>query len=234
MWDSDGYESDGTWARLPEEDRPQFPALQRACFEGRADVVRQLLAAGADPESPDERGMPVLFEACGFSGVDTGREDYVGVVEALLEAGADATVANEYGNTPLHYLTLHRYAADRIAILLLNAGARPTKNCHGRSPLKDPDPRGPAECWYREPGICGFKAARRVAPILLRAGADMSYLKPPFHNPYLEKIHNTPGGFKAHEKQHADALVAIFVPKLRLPPEMIRHIVFFWAHVGFY
>ena len=33
---------------------------------------------------------------------------------------------------------------------------------------------------------------------------------------------------------HADALVAIFVPKLGLPPEMVRHIVFFWAHVGFY
>ena len=178
-----------------------------------------------------DHDIPLLFEACGFHGVDTGREDYVGVVEALLEAGADATVANEYGNTPLHYLTTNRYAADRIAILLLNAGARPSKNRRGKSPILDPDPRPQ----YREPGeICGFKAARRVAPILLRAGADMSHLKPPFHNAYLEKIHNTPGGFKAHEKQHADALVAIFVPKLRLPPEMVRHIVFFWAHVGFY
>ena len=194
--------------------------------------MRQLLAAGADPESPDERGMPVLFEACGFSGVDTGREDYVGVVEALLEAGADATVANEYGNTPLHYLTRHRCKADRIAILLLNAGARPSKNRRGKSPILDPDPRPQ----YREPGeICGFKAARRVAPILLRAGADMSHLKPPFHNAYLEKIHNTPGGFKAHEKRHADALVATFAPKFPvLPAEMVRHIVFFWAHVGFY
>ena len=232
MWDSDGYESDGTWARLPEEDRPQFPALQRACFEGRADVVRQMLAAGADPESPDEHDIPLLFEACGFHGVDTGREDYVGVVEALLEAGADATVANEYGNTPLHYLTTNRYAADRIAILLLNAGARPSKNRRGESPISDPDPRPQ----YIFPGeICGVKAARRVAPILLRAGADMSHLKPPFHNAYLEKIHNTAGGFKAHEKQHADTLVEMFKPKLSvLPPEMIRHIVFFWAHVGFY
>ena len=229
MWDSDGYESDGTWARLPEEDRPQFPALQRACFEGRADVVRQLLAAGADPESPDERGMPLLFYASGFMGWDTGREDYVGVVEALLAAGADATVANRYGNTPLHYLTTNRYAADRIAILLLNAGARPSNNHRGESPISDPEPEPP----YRD-GICGFRAARRVAPILLRAGADMSHVEQPFLNAYLEKIHNTPGGFKAHEKQHADALVAIFVPKLRLPPEMVRHIVFFWAHVGFY
>ena len=47
------------------------------------------------------------------------------------------------------------------------------------------------------------------------------------------KIHDA-GGFKAYEKRHANALVAIFVPKLRLPPEMIRHVVFYWAHVGFY
>ena len=227
MWDSDGYSSDGSWARLPEEERPQYPPLVRACFEGRADVVRQMLAAGADPENGHD--MSLLFEACGFHGVDTGREDYVGVVEALLEAGADATVANEYGNTPLHYLTTNRYAADRIAILLLNAGARPSNNCRGESPISDPEPETP----YRDE-ICGFTAARRVAPILLRAGADMSHLKPPFHNAYLETIH-TAGGFKAHEKQHADALVATFAPKFPvLPPEMVRHIVFFWAHVGFY
>ena len=230
MWGSDleSYEHHLAWMR--QQDRPQIPTLQRACFEGRADVVRQMLAAGADFENGHD--IPLLFEACGFHGVDTGREDYVGVVEALLEAGADATVANEYGNTPLHYLTTNRYAADRIAILLLNAGARPSKNRRGESPISDPDPRPQ----YIFPGeICGVKAARRVAPILLRAGADMSHLKPPFHNPYLQKIHNTAGGFKAHEKQHADALVKMFKPKLSvLPPEMIRHIVFFWAHVGFY
>ena len=76
--------------------------------------------------------------------------------------------------------------------------------------------------------------SRRVAPILLRAGAGMAHLNgPPFHNPYLQKIHDA-GGFKAYEKRHANALVATFVPKLRLPPEMIRQIVFYWAHVGFY
>ena len=232
MWGSDleSYEHHLAWMR--QQDRPQIPTLQRACFEGRADVVRQMLAAGADPESPDERGMPLLFYASGFMGADTGKEDYVGVVEALLAAGADATVANQYGNTPLHYAEITRCKADRIAILLLNAGARPSKNRRGESPISDPDPRPQ----YIFPGeICGVKAARRVAPILLRAGADMSHLKPPFHNAYLEKIHNTAGGFKAHEKQHADALVEMFKPKLSvLPPEMIRHMVFFWAHVGFY
>ncbi len=192
-----------------------------------------MLAAGADPESPfclgSDEGLSLLFYASGFMGWDTGREDYVGCVEALLEAGADATVANRYGNTPLHYLTTNRYASDRIAMLLINAGARPTNNCHGRSPVRDIEPEPP----FRD-GIDEFRAARRVAPILLRAGADMSYLKPPFHNPYLETIH-TAGGFKAHEKQHADALVATFAPKFPvLPPEMVRHIVFFWAHVGFY
>ena len=58
-----------------------------------------------------------FFYASGFMGWDTGREDYVGVVEALLAAGADATVANAQP----HYLTTNRYASDRIAMLLINA-----------------------------------------------------------------------------------------------------------------
>ena len=50
MWGSDleSYEHHLAWMR--QQDRPQIPTLQRACFEGRADVVRQMLAAGADPE----------------------------------------------------------------------------------------------------------------------------------------------------------------------------------------
>jgi hypothetical protein len=84
----DGWGSDGWSLEVPEEDRAQFPALHKACFQGNADEVRRLLAMGADPNGLDEDRAPPLFDACGLMGWDTGVENYVGVVEALLEEGA--------------------------------------------------------------------------------------------------------------------------------------------------
>jgi ankyrin repeat protein len=150
-------------------------------------------------------------------------------VEALIRAGADVNPPNQYMNySPLHYL-YKDWDAPRVAVLLLDAGANVNaRDSGGEATLADFDSEF-------DRGGSIFAVSRRVAPILLRAGADMAHLDgPPFHNPYLQKIHDTPGGFKAYEKRHADALVATFVPKLRLPPEMIRHVVFYWAHVGFY
>jgi len=51
---------------------------------------------------------------------------------------------------------------------------------------------------------------------------------------YLTKIQRA-GSFAAYEKEHTDALVAIFLPKFpHLPAEVVRHIVVCWAHCGFY
>ena len=113
-------------------------------------------------------------------------------------------------------------------MLLLDAGANVNaRNRLGNETLMDFE--------LDDHPSCIVPMSRRVAPILLRAGAGMAHLKgPPFHNPYLQKIHDA-GGFKAYEKQHAAALVATFASKFPvLPPEMVRHVVFFWAHVGFY
>ena len=63
----------------------------------------------------------------------------------------------------------------------------------------------------------------------------MSYLKPPFHPPYLQKIHDA-GGFKAYERAHLTALTKTLSPKLAhlLPPELVRKVVEHWLHAGFY
>ena len=90
-----------------------------------------------------------------------------------------------------------------------------------------------------------LKASRRTAPILLRAGADLDtpfngwsgHRAPPpgtFHDPYLQKVHDT-GGFKAYEKQHLQAMTAIYEPKFpQLPKEVVRHLMTFCFHLGFY
>ena len=138
----------------------------------------------------------------------------------------------------LHYV--HRvWDAERIVKMLISAGAdvnvrgAPFPYCSGGVPLLDMDP----DYSRSRPDVV---MSRRITPLLLRAGASMYYIYgPPYYNPYLQKIYDMcpedcSKRFKAYEKRHADALVATFVPKLRLPPEMIRHVVFYWAHVGFY
>ena len=89
---------------------------------------------------------------------------------------------------------------------------------------------------YDRPGV------HRVYPLLLRAGAAFprhSWDAVPAHLrrqrfSYLTQIQRA-GSFAAYEKEHTDALVAIFLPKFpHLPAEVVRHIVALWAHCGYY
>ena len=50
---------------------------------------------------------------------------------------------------------------------------------------------------------------------------------------YILKVVSA-GGFPAYEKAHRARLVATFVPKLRIPADVVPLVVDFWAHVGFY
>ena len=71
---------------------------------------------------------------------------------------------------------------------------------------------------------------------LLRAGARFDARtidKEGFWCPYLQKV-SAAGGFPAYEKAHRARLVATFVPKLRVPADVVPLVVDFWAHVGFY
>ena len=71
---------------------------------------------------------------------------------------------------------------------------------------------------------------RRWWPLFLRAGAQIpSY---PSH-PYILHVRNA-GGFKKYEQAHLARITAILAQTPRLPPEMVRKIVEFWLHAGFY
>ena len=83
----------------------------------------------------------------------------------------------------------------------------------------------------------------RALPLLLRAGAI-------FPTPYYSGLLSTgetgdpllcyldrvlaAGDFRRYEQRHINALAATFGPKLRLPPEIARVVVAFYAHCGFY
>ena len=51
---------------------------------------------------------------------------------------------------------------------------------------------------------------------------------------YLQKVMEL-GSFAAYESLHLAALAKVFVPKFPgLPEEIVRLVLTFWAHLGFY
>ena len=94
-----------------------FTPLHLAAFFGGADVVRFILATGADPDADAENPFSVrpLHSACARGDRDCAR--------ALLEAGANPNLAQQRGYTPLHSAA---HLDDlELAKLLLAHGADP-------------------------------------------------------------------------------------------------------------
>ena len=79
------------------------------------------------------------------------------------------------------------------------------------------------------------KLAGDAAQLAAHAGvvaAQLAHSSPMVRQSALDALLRLP---PAELTAHADALVATFAPKFPvLPAEMVRHIVFYWAHVGFY
>ena len=76
----------------------------------------------------------------------------------------------------------------------------------------------------------------RVYPILLRAGSELPEdrpYRPLRENPYLSRILDA-GSFKNYERAHCEALTRTLSPKFALPPELVRIVVEFYLHAGFY
>ena len=98
-------------------------ALYNACFVDRADVVKLLVAGGADPNHRMTYHSPVDGRVEeGLVALMLARSP--AVVSALLEAGANPNVHDAIGRTPLMRVVLS--ASVDAVDLLLAAGADPT------------------------------------------------------------------------------------------------------------
>lgn len=80
----------------------RYTPLHFAVQKARADIVRVLLAHGADPNAQDVFGNTPLMEAV------TSRSGGSEIVELLLEAGGDPQIENKHGVSPKHYLGVPR------------------------------------------------------------------------------------------------------------------------------
>ncbi len=89
-------------------------ALIAAAHLGHAEVVQHLIAGGAPLDHVNKLGWTALIEAVVLG---DGGPDHIATARALLEAGADATITDRHGVTPLDHARRRGYAemADLIA-----------------------------------------------------------------------------------------------------------------------
>jgi ankyrin repeat protein len=95
--------------------------LMYACMAGRVEVVRLLLARGADPTLRDKQFMTALMSAS--KGAELSGSDHVAVIRLLLEDGrveVDARYVD--GWTALIIACAHRHT-ERARVLLLEGRA---------------------------------------------------------------------------------------------------------------
>ena len=184
-------------------------------IENRVACIHLLAAAGADMnavETPTGSARTALMLAA-MEGNPT-------LLAALLDAGSDVNPHGTCGWTPLHDVmgcSGSRKSAEECARLLINAGAKSGDMSHSWQ-------------WILQSG--NPRPLPRLYPMLLRAGAALPAVT---DDTYLRKV-IVAGGFRAYQRNHLNALVASFAPKLprRLPQEMVRRVVKYAFHVGYY
>mmetsp|Transcript_21604 Transcript_21604/g.52005 ORF Transcript_21604/g.52005 Transcript_21604/m.52005 type:complete len:288 (-) Transcript_21604:1661-2524(-) len=126
------------------------PALWMASRNGEVGEVRELIEHGAEIE---ERGSPDWYTPL-LATAHCGQRE---VARVLLELGADISVVDKWGMTPLHVASLQGH--DDVALVLLEHGAKiSAQDNYGEMPLHSASTGGHEE----------------AALVLLLHGADVS------------------------------------------------------------
>ena len=204
--------------------------IQDAARDGDTEALRRELERGVSPDAPDEitSQWPPLSLAVANKHADC--------VRLLLQTGADPNVNREPGTTDrftaLHaaaFMTAYSDRAFDIIRLLLEAGA----SVNLRTVINGWSRSGWTAMDY------AYGNDLRVYPLLLRAGSELPTVRigqqPLSENRYFSRILDA-GSFKNYERAHLAALAKTLSPKLThlLPPELVRKVVEFYLHAGFY
>src|SRR3989454_9031685 len=112
-------------------------ALHLAAAGYRVELIRLLLAAGADPNSTmnHRQSGPLHYAADGYiNGPDWNAKRQVKTIQCLLEAGAEISAQDKNGASPLHRAVRTRCAA-AVKCLLKGGGDATLKNKSGSTPF---------------------------------------------------------------------------------------------------
>ena len=119
----------------PQLTPPQLTPLMNAAQHKDLPRVRRLLAEGADVKATTALGQTSLYEAIERRDPN---EDNLPVVDALLIAGADPNELEFSTSNPLTVSLTRDYANPSVTLLLLQAGARVSRECPPHIPEDSP------------------------------------------------------------------------------------------------
>ena len=232
--------------------------INRAARKGDVAALRRLLDEGASPHELDEHGRTPLHNLLHVE--DTNEDDRVACFTLLRDAGANLearTDGDPHGSTVLHYAA--NSGSPGVLSLLLQAGVDlNVVNSSNYTPLHwaaRGDFRRATECVElllkadaavnvvsRHEGtpfdVAITQGHRRAYPLFLRAGAEFPDQKLSHHqnfsDPYILRVKNA-GGYRKYAQNHLARMTKLFVAnERRLPPEVVRQIMKFWLHLGYY
>ena len=227
---------------------PMFPPLHQSAMQGDVEMLRRLLESGESPDTVDDQGVlgrtPLHFLCQEFCNT----ENHAACLKLLRDAGANLEAKDELGFTPLHCAVMngsvrlvsllvqsgvhldvgakHSYStalhlaagktgrANCVEVLLAAGASQNLRDYHGRTPF----------------GVALYYSIRRTWPLFLRAGAEI-----PTDNtdPYIVRVTNA-GGWKKYAHQHLARVTLILAPTPLLPPELVRKVLEYWLHAGYY
>ena len=221
--------------------------IHHAALDGDAETLRQLLESG---ESPDALYVEHAFHRtktplhCLCQRNNGG--DRAACFELLRDAGANLEASDSEGYRPLHFAARSK----SVELVSLLVQARVNVDAAGNSgvtALHLAGRRGAADCvevllaagasldarlspsGMRPFDIAITRPYHRMWPLFLRAGAEI-----PTDNtkPYLVRVRNA-GGFQRYAQAHVARIAAILETPL-LPPELVRKVLAFHLHAGYY
>lgn len=98
-------------------DEDEYTPLHRAAYSGHLDVVRELIAQGADVHAVTVDGWTPLHSACKWNNTR--------VASFLLQHDADINAQTKGLLTPLHLAAGNRDSRDTLELLLMNRYIKP-------------------------------------------------------------------------------------------------------------
>ena len=219
---------------------------------GDIETLRRLLAEGVSPDAINRnsgiRRTPLHFLCLSVNGAEG---DLVSCLKLLRNAGANLEATDSASTTALHHAANAGYAT--LVSSLVEAGVNvDARDFTSWTPLHLAA-RGsygrPTECVEvllaagadidvrSQSGSTPFLIAlsvghRRAWPLFLRAGAELPLPAQHPPNPYLRRVRNA-GGFQRYAQAHVARIASILETPL-LPPELVRKVLEFWLHAGYY